>query len=121
VKRYIYQDRIYTVKELSEISGIAQHTLRDRLRRGYTVEQAVKLTPTRESVEHFREASYWKDWLGMSTTDLYEIYWRWCIQHGYPAVQKQGFTRHIMQAYPQLKVIPTRRGDKCYRIIRMRG
>ena len=121
MNRYIYRDRVCTIKELSEMSGIAPHTLRDRLRRGYSVEQAVKLSPTNDSVEHFCEASYWKDWIGMSNNDLYTIYWRWCIQHGYTAIQKQGFTRHIMQVYPQLKVVPIRRGDKCYRMIRLRG
>lgn len=119
--RYAYRDQMLTIKELSEMSGIAPHTLRDRLRRGYTIEQAVRPNPIHESVEHFCEASYYKDWIGMSINGLYEIYWKWCIQHGYTATTKQGFSRQLSTIHPQLKTIPTAKSDGCHRIIRLRG
>ena len=79
MKRYYLKNHWYTVNELSEMSGVQPHTLRDRLRRGYSVEEAVSLAPTATSVKEFCEASWYEDWIGMSINDLYEIYWKWCI------------------------------------------
>ena len=121
MKRYELRGNLYTINELSEMSGIAPATLRDRLRRGYSVNSAIRLFPIHDSVEEFCAASWWNDWIGMSINDLYEIYWKWCIQSGYTALQKQGFSRQIMSVYPMLKTVPTKRGDKCYRVIRLRG
>lgn len=111
----------YTPNELSEMSGIPAHTIRDRLRRGYSVEEAIKAVATNDSVKEFCEASYYGDWLGMPINDLFAIYWRWCVSHGYTPLQVQGFSRQIMSKYPMLKTVPTRCGDKCYRVIRLRG
>jgi len=119
--RYNLNGNWYTPNELAEMSGIAAHTIRDRLRRGYSVEEAIKVTALHDSVKEFNEASHWEDWVGMPMSDLFEIYWRWCIQHGYTTLQLQGFSRQIMSMYPMLKTVPTKRGDKCQRIIRMRG
>ena len=111
----------YTPNELSEMSGIPAHTIRDRLRRGYSIEEAIKPVPTHDSVKEFCAASLWEDWIGMPMSDLFTIYWRWCIQHGYTSLQIQGFSRQVMSMYPMLKTVPTKRGDKCSRIIRLRG
>lgn len=121
MNRYVYRDKWLTIHELSEMSGIAPHTLRDRIRRGFSVEQAVRPTPVHDSVGQFCEASYWKDWIGMSINDLYEIYWKWSIQNGYHTTTKQGFSRQLATIYPQLKTVPTAKGDGCKRIIRLRG
>lgn len=121
MNRYAYKNRMYTVKELSEMSGIDAHTLRDRLRRGFPIEQAIRLMPIHESVEHFCEASYYQDWIGMSINDLYEIYWKWCVSNEYQATTKQGFSRQIKTMYPQLKTIPTTNNGGSKRIIRLRG
>lgn len=121
IPRYELRGHFYTIKELSELSGIQPATLRDRLRRGYSLEQAVRPTATVESVEQFCEASWWEDWIGMSINDLHTIYWKWCISNGYTAIQKQPFSRQLMKLYPQLKTVPTNDGSRCYRIIRMRG
>lgn len=117
---YEYKGQSYTVNQLSEISGIAPHTLRDRFRRGYTVEQAIKPQPVNDSVREFCEASYYKDWIGMSTSYLYKIYWKWCVSEGYTPLQLKGFTRQIMSMYPNLKTVPTRKKTECCRIIRER-
>lgn len=119
--KYEFRGSWYTPNELSEMSGIAAHTIRDRLRRGYSVEEVIKTIPTQESVREFCDASLWEDWIGMSMNDLHKIYWKWSIQHGYSALQKQGFSRQLMSIYPMLKTVPTKRDGKCYRIIRMRG
>lgn len=118
--KYHFNDNFYTINELSEMSGLLPHTIRDRLRRGYSVEEAVKVTATNESVKEFGEASLWKDWIGMSISDLYDIYWKWAVSNGYSPTSKQGFSRHLMQMHPMLKTVPTKRGERYSRIIRMR-
>ena len=120
MKRYIYRDQMLTINELAEMSGVLPHTLRDRLRRGFTIEQAVKPSPVHESIEHFCEASYWGDWEGMSISEVYTIYWKWCLSNGYKATSKQGFGRQLRSIYPQLKTVPTAKGDGYKRIIRVR-
>ena len=120
MNRYAYNGQMLTVNELAEMSGVRHHTLRDRLRRGYSVEQAIRPYPIADSVEQFCEASHWEDWVGMPINDLYEIYWRWCVSHELTPVAKQGFSRHLADKYPVLKTVPTKRGDKYYRVIRMR-
>ena len=119
--KYEYKSKWYTPNELSEMSGIRAHTIRDRLRRGYPIEEVLKVVPTHDSVKEFCNASYWEDWIGMPIHDLFEIYWKWCISHGYTPLQKQGFSRQLMSMYPMLKTIPSKVGDKYQRIIRLRG
>lgn len=119
--RYEFNGSWYTPNELAEMSGIPAHTLRDRLRRGYTVSEAVKPIAVQESVSEFGEASYYLDWVGMPMSDLYQIYWRWCVSNAYTPIHIQGFSRQIMSMYPMLKTVPTKTGDKYCRVIRMRG
>ena len=118
---YHYKDGWYTPNQLSELSGVAPHTIRDRLRRGFLVEEAVKPTPVLPSVREFADASWYEDWLGMAIDDLYTIYWKWCVSHEFSPSPKQGFSRQLMTIYPMLKTVPTKRGGKSYRIIRLRG
>ena len=120
-QQHEYRGKFYTIKELSEMSGIAPATLRDRLRRGYSVEQAVRPVVVNESVEQFCEASWWEDWIGMPISDLHKIYWKWCISHGYTPLSTQPFSRHLMQLNPQLKTVPINQFGKCQRVIRLRG
>lgn len=119
--KYNYNGAAYSINELSEMSGIAPATLRDRLRRGYPIEEAIKVTATDESIVEFNEASWWEDWIGMPISDLYKIYWSWCVSHGYTPLQIQGFSRQLFKMYPNLKTVPTRRDGKCFRVIRLRG
>lgn len=116
--RYEYNGQWYTPNELSELSGIAAHTLRDRLRRGYTIEEAVKVQPIHISVREFNEASYYADWIGMSINDLHKIYWNWCVSHEYAPISKQGFSRQLFSLYPNLKIVPTEYNGQYFRIIR---
>ena len=118
--RYELKGNWYTPDQLSEICGIPAHTIRDRLRRGYSVEESIRVVATLESIKEFSEASYYEDWIGMSTNDLHAIYWKWCIEHGYSPIGKQGFSRQLLSMYPMLKTVPTKKDNKCSRIIRMR-
>jgi hypothetical protein len=118
---YHYNDRWYTIKELSDMSGIAATTIRTRLRRGYTLEQSLQHTLVDESVVMFNEASWYEDWIGMSTSYLHKIYWKWCVSNRYTPLSQISFTRQIMQMYPNLKTVPTKNKDGySSRIIRER-
>jgi hypothetical protein len=119
--RYELNGNWYTPNELSDKSGIPAHTIRDRLRRGFSVEEAVQVSPVHNSVRAFCEASWYEDWIGMSTSDLYKIYWKWCISNGYSSIPIQGFSRQLLSMYPMLKVVPIRKDGKCYRMLRLRG
>jgi hypothetical protein len=121
MNRYELNGKWYTPNELSEISGVKAHTIRDRLRRGYPVEEAVKVIPVQECVRAFNEASFWEDWIGISTDALHKIFWSWCISNGYTPIDKQGFSRQLFSMYPNLKIVPTKLGENtCRRMIRMR-
>lgn len=113
-----YKGTPHTIKQLSELSGIAPATIRDRLRRGYPVEQAIRMVAANESVNHFAEASLWCDWVDMPMSDLHEIYFKWCVSHGEQPLGVQGFSRHLMAMHPWLKTVPIKRGNKSCRIIR---
>ena len=119
--KLFYNGNWYTAKELADKSGMPAHTVRDRLRRGYSIEEAVKPVATHDSVKEFGESSWYEDWIGMSINDLHQIYWKWCVSHGYTPISKQGFSRQLIGMYPMLKTVPTKKGDSCYRIIRMKG
>lgn len=118
--KYLYNDRLYSINELSNMSGINAATIRARLRSGYSVEQATQLIPTHDSVIEFSEASYYQDWIGVSTSYLYEIYWNWSVSNGYTPIQIQGFTRQLMKLYPNLKIVPLNTGNGYCRMIRER-
>lgn len=118
MNKYEYKGQLYTVNELSDMSGIAAPTIRDRLRRGYSIDQAIVDSPTHESVRAFCESSWWEDWLGMTTTYLYEIYWKWSIDNQYRPIQQAGFTRQLFKLYPNLKSVPTNKPYLCGRVIR---
>lgn len=114
-----YRGEHYTVEELSELSGIKPATIRDRLRRGYSVEEAMQDFPTHESVKAFTHASWWEDWLNMPISHLHKIYSDWCIENEYTPVNKQRFSMQLMRMYPNLKVTSKRVGrqSKCQRVI----
>ena len=118
--KYTLKGNNYTIEELSDMSGISQASIRDRIRRGYSVEEAVKEIPTHESVLGFCNASWYQDWIGMSISDLYHIYWKWSVLHDYKPITKQGFSRQIKLMFP-IKIVSTKRVDGCYRIIRLKS
>lgn len=119
VNYYDYRGKRYTAVQLSEMSGIPSATIRDRVRRGYSVDEAVKMSASHDSLQAFGDASYWDDWIGRSTSELYDVYWKWCVKHGYKPLQHKGFTRQLLTTYPMLKVIPTKTKNGYKRIIRL--
>lgn len=116
-----YKNGVYTINELSELSGIEPPTLRYRLRNGYSIEEAMTPNPIRHSIREFCKDSWYEDWIGMSTSQLYQIYWKWCIKHKYTPLQDKVFTRDVMRLYPILKVVPMKDSSGNYhRVIRLR-
>ena len=117
---YEYEGGMYTINDLAEMSGVEAATIRARLRKGHSVEDAVRSHVMDSGVKAFCEASWYRDWIGMSTAYLHKIYWKWCMEHGYAPLHVKGFTRYLMQMYPNLKTVPTRQSTGCCRVIRER-
>lgn len=124
MKYYQYKGETYNIRELSDLSGVNYTTICERLKRGYTVEEALSdgyKIP--ESVEEFFHASHPPDWDRMTTDHLFDIYATWCRRHDYEVESKVHFVRSIKRCVPLLKVIPSRvrtsDGVKYCRIIRV--
>lgn len=114
-----YKGNTMTVNELSEISGIKPATIRSRLRKGYSVEQAVQISPIHDSVIHFCEVSWYQDWIDTPMCELYQLYYEYCINYDYEPLYIQNFSMQVMKMYPQLRVVSKRldRDGKCMRVI----
>jgi hypothetical protein len=97
---YEYKGVQYTINELSEISGIKPATIRQRLRSGYDLTNALKERPIHTSVELFSEASWWMDWEGKTIEELHRIYCKWCEKFVYVPVAKQTFGKEIQLLFP---------------------
>ena len=106
MNRYELKGKWYTVNELSEMSGILPHTLRDRIRRGYVIEEAIKPNPIHESVHCFCAASHWEDWVGMTTNEVYTIYWKWCARQMCSPCSQHQFSKQLFQLNPFLHTVP---------------
>ena len=100
MNKYEYKGVEYTINELSEMSGIQPATLRQRLRSGYDLTNALKEKPIHTSVELFSEASWWMDWDGKTIEELYRIYSNWCDKHCYRTVPKQTFGKELQLLFP---------------------
>jgi len=120
MKWYSYNGKMMDINQLSELSGIAPHTIRDRLRRGYSIEEAVKQQPLLESVKEYCNSSWYEDWIGKSISEVYQDYWRWCDTNGFEPTNKQHFSRQIATIYPMLYTVANLRGNTYNRYIRLR-
>jgi hypothetical protein len=106
MNHYELKGNWYTVQELSEMSGILPHTLRDRLRRGYSVEQAILSNPIHDTVREFCAASHYWDWIGMTTNELYAVYWKWCAKEMQHPCSQHQFSKQMFQMHPFLHTVP---------------
>lgn len=106
MNKYLVKGKWYTVNELSEMSGLLPHTIRDRLRRGFSVEEAIKPVATLDSVKEFCDASHYEDWIGMRVEELYGAYWNWCMKEHLQPCSKHQFGRQIFQSHPFLHSVP---------------
>lgn len=106
---YEYRGQMYNARELSDLCGVNYKTLVDRLRRGYSVEEAVADQPrVPDSVIEFELASHPPDWDGMVNEELYRIYHEWCVNNDYVPENSIHFTRSIKRLLPNIRIVPTR-------------
>lgn len=109
MKTLLYKDQIYNARELADLTGVKYTTLIERLKRGYTVEEAVEYNARiPESIMEFDAASDLQDWDGITTDDLYSIYWKWCNNNHLPKESKVHFVRSIKKLHPEIRVAPAR-------------
>lgn len=108
--KHYYNGKWYTINRLAELSGVSAPAIRDRLRRGYSIEQAVCPHPMKDSIKEFILASYYKDWIDEKLDDVYQVYWKWCLANGFTPDTKTTFSRQLFGLYgvyvPYLKVVP---------------
>lgn len=126
MKQVLYNNQLFNLKELSEFTGIKYTTLSERLKRGYSVEEAItEKSRIPESIEQFVQASYPKDWDGMTNEELYKIYFNWCVRNEHYAESNVHFTRCLKRIVPNLRTVPTRLkrydGIAYKRVIRIDG
>ena len=118
-KTYWYKDERYSIQELSDISGVDVRLLRNRLAKGYSVEQSLQDNPIHDSILAFDSASYWEEWIGLSSKQLYEQYWKWCVNHDVKPVSHRLLMTQLLPKY-NLHIVPMTVGDKCNRYIRQK-
>lgn len=109
MKTILYKGQTYSVKELADLSGIKYTTLCERLKRGYTVDEAVSdNTRIPESVREFVDHSDEHDWDGLTNEKLHAIYWKWCKNNEYTPESIVHFIRCVRQLIPNMRVVTSR-------------
>lgn len=119
-KYYDYRGGKHTIEELSAMSGYSTKQLRNRLYRGFSIEQAMREVPMHDSVVAFDEASYWGDWIGMAIEDLYQIYWKWCVNNDWHPVTKRQLSSELLPRYGLQTVSMATPDGKSQRYVRER-
>lgn len=104
MKYYEYGDGMTTIQELSNKYGIKYTTLVERLKRGYTVEEAIAGERMPESVKQFVDNSYPPDWNGLLNEDLYKRYVEWCDKHDFERESQVHFSRCLKKLVPMKSV-----------------
>lgn len=109
MRNYVYKGKYYNVRELSELSGVKYSTLCERLKNGYSVEEAIALdTRIPDSILEFDSASDYKDWDGMINEELYGDYRQWCSNNDFFPESHIHFTKCIKRIHPNIRVVPSR-------------
>lgn len=109
MRHFNYNGQTFTLRELSEFTGIKYTTLSERLKRGYTLEEAIADgCKVPESITEFVNASYPKDWHGLENSELYQIYSKWCSNNGYQKEAMIHFMRMLKRVVPNLRIVQTR-------------
>lgn len=120
MKRYVIYGEYLTPKEISEKYGIPTYVLYKRLASGYPAEQAVLAEPMKPNVKEWMDNWMgWRNFVGCSTDEVYNDYWRWYQKYWYKTddsymENKIGLMRMICKRYPELKIVPNK-GIKYFR------
>lgn len=110
MKQYLYNGQLYSGKELAELSGVKYTTLMERIKRGYSVEEAIADgTRVPESILVFCDEYDPADWNGLENGQLYMTYRAWCIENNYIPETQVHFSRSLKrQLGERYHIVPTR-------------
>ena len=109
MKYYEYKGKMYTLSELSKLSGVKYTTLAERLNRGYTVQQAISdHAKISDSVQGFVDASTPSDWDGLPNEELYKLYRNWCLRNDFQPESQVHFSRCLRRLVANLRIVPSR-------------
>lgn len=109
MKYYEYKGKMYTLSELSKLSGINYTTLAERLNRGYSIDEAIAYTPKiANSVQGFVDASTPSDWDGLPNEELYKLYRNWCLRNDFRPESQVHFSRCLRRLVVNLRIVPSR-------------
>ena len=109
MRNYYYNGQYYTIKELSQMCGVKYTTLCERFKRGYSVAEAIAdETRVPNSIIYFDNDSDYHDWEGLSSYELYRVYWKYCDKYDYTPESNVHFIRCIKKLHPNIRVVPTR-------------
>lgn len=119
---YEYKGEARTAKGLCDDFGVPYQTFKTRIKKGYSVEQALGLkSRVDESISAFVSDSDIKSWDGLTMMQLFDKYSKWCIKKGYSSVTKSKFTHSIRELVPNLetkvKRIKSYDGDHSVRVV----
>ena len=94
-----FNGHAYNVRQLADQAGLPYNTIWNRLKNGYTPEEAMRQPLIANSVLEFIEADDPSSWDGETTFDVWERYERWCYKEdvGYLPLTFQTFVRQIRQ------------------------
>lgn len=109
MKYYEHNGKMYTLSELSKLSGINYTTLAERLNRGYSIDEAITYTPkVANSVQSFVDASTPFDWDGLPNEELYKLYRNWCLRNDFQPESQVHFSRCLRRLVANLRIVPSR-------------
>lgn len=119
---YEYNGEARTAKGLCDEFGIPYQTFKTRIKKGWTVQQALGLEQrVDDSMDAFVKDSDVGTWAGLTMMQLFDKYSKWCIKKGYTAVTKSKFTHSIRTLVPNLETKVKRMrsydGDHSVRVI----
>lgn len=109
MKHYQYDGKIYSGRELAELSGKNYSTLMARFERGYTVEEAICDDKRVDgSVLDFANNSCIQDWDKLTSERLHKIYWNWCEKNDYHPTSIINLMKTLKRIFPNLKIVSTK-------------
>lgn len=110
VARYHYDGQDLTITEIAALSGVAGWLIRDRLKRGLTIEQATSEQPTHKQITVGNETHTFEEWasrLGLTVAGLRErlAHYNWTMEEAFKAPRMdRGQSRHRIAFHNRLKI-----------------
>lgn len=109
MKKLLYKGNLYTGKELADFTGVKYTTLMERLRRGYTVEEAVAdESRIPASVQAFVDEYDVMSLNGQTCKEVFNTYRCFCVIHHLIPETQVHFGKSIKRLLPNFRMVPTR-------------